>query len=204
MRRSVIVMSGLLALWGSAAIASDPSFDCAKASSGAEEAICASDDLAALDREVSRLYGLAAKGPNMTDDRLKNLRAYQRGWVKGRDDCWKSDLGIDACVAQEYAIRIQELRQGYADARTEDGPSDGPYPYACDGLDALVGATFINAGKSRVVLQWRENTIVLPISESGSGARYQQANTVFWTKGDDAMFTTPDGNEYSCVRDSMG
>ncbi len=204
MLRSGFVLTAVFALWASGGIASEPSFDCAKASSSAEEAICASDDLAALDREVSRLYALASKGPNMTDDRLQELRAFQRGWVKGRDECWKSDLGLEACVAEEYALRIQELRQGYADARSEGGPSDGPFPYMCTGFDALIGATFVNAGSPRVVLRWLDSFAVLQAAEAASGARYQNGNTVFWTKGDEAMFTTPDGDELTCVRDEMG
>lgn len=204
MFRGMTAMTVFLFLWAGSTLASDPSFDCSKAASGAEDAVCGSEDLAALDRELARLYGLASNGPNITDDRMKELRAYQRGWVKGRDDCWKSDLGLDTCVAQEYAFRIQDLRQGYADARAEAGPSDGPFPYACEGFDALIGATFITAGTPRVVLRWRENAVVLSASQSASGARYRDGETVFWTKGDEAMFNTPDGQQLTCVRDSMG
>ena len=109
-------------LWPLAVMAQDPSFDCDNAQSGAEEAVCASSGLASLDVETDRLFTLALNGPNMTDPRADELRAYQRGWLKGRNDCWKADDQGD-CVRDSYAIRIDELRRDYADARAEDGPS---------------------------------------------------------------------------------
>jgi hypothetical protein len=45
-----------------------------------------------------------------------------------------------------YVIRIAELRQGYADARSEDarGISIGPKAARCESFDALLGVTFVN------------------------------------------------------------
>ncbi|MCA0870843.1 MliC family protein [Seohaeicola saemankumensis] len=197
------VIAAFCALAAGPVRAEGPAFDCSKAESSAEEAVCASDDLTALDRELARLYGLAVNGPNMSEDRLKELRAYQRGWVKGRDECWKANQ-LETCIADEYALRIHDLRQGYADARAEEGASLGPFPYACEGLDALVSVAFVNTGPSRAVLKWRENALVLTQAESGSGARYEAGDAEFWTKGDEAMFTAPDGGSYSCAKDDMG
>jgi len=39
----------------------------------------------------------------------KALKAEQRGWVKGRDDCWKRS-DVRGCVAGEYRSRIAELK----------------------------------------------------------------------------------------------
>jgi len=39
----------------------------------------------------------------------KLLKAEQRGWIKGRDDCWKSDE-MRGCVKREYRYRIDALR----------------------------------------------------------------------------------------------
>ncbi len=57
-----------------------PSFDCKKAESDVEPAICVSPELAALDLELSRIYALARNGPNISADRKSDLTAYQRGW----------------------------------------------------------------------------------------------------------------------------
>ena len=184
------------------ALAEGPSFDCAKSDSDATDAICASPALSALDREMSRLYGLAVTGPNMTEDRKAELKAYQRGWIGGRDECWKAN-DLDSCVRDNYGMRIHELREGYADARAEEGGSTGPFAYVCDGIDAGISAVFVQAGDPLVSLKWRNSNVVLPIAESGSGSKYEQGDTVFWIKGDQATFTL-DGTAHACHQDDIG
>ena len=40
------------------------------------------------------------------------LKAVQRGWVKGRNECWKSTDPI-SCIKGEYQLRINELQKIY-------------------------------------------------------------------------------------------
>ncbi|WP_428926968.1 MliC family protein [Marinibacterium sp. SX1] len=190
-----------LLLWPLAAMA-QPSFDCSKAESSAEEAVCASDALSAMDVETARLFDLALHGPDMTMERAQELRAYQRGWIKGRDECWKAD-DLALCIRDEYALRIDALRTGYADARATPGASTGPFAYVCDGLDAAVSATYVQAGDPVVVLRWGDNARVLPQVISGSGARYEADGLQFWTKGPDATLTQ-DGADHACRQDGIG
>lgn len=70
--------------------AAAPSFDCTKTDSAAAEQVCEDKELAALDQELTRLFALAKNGPHITASRRKELIATQRGWIKGRDECWKS------------------------------------------------------------------------------------------------------------------
>lgn len=195
---------GILALLAQGALAADPSFDCAKAESSAEEAVCASDGLASMDRELARLYLLAVSEPDLSEDRLRELKGTQRGWIKGRDDCWKSSLGLEACVAAEYAFRIMDIRTGYAVSRTVDGASDGPYPYVCEGLDAVLSAVFVTTSEPMVALRWQQNAIALPQEPAASGARYAAQGYEFWISGSEAMLTTPERGRMGCKRDSMG
>jgi uncharacterized protein YecT (DUF1311 family) len=86
-----------------------PSFDCSKASGPVEALICSDPELAALDVELARLY--QAVSAKMSGRERKTLRTYQRGWLKGRNDCWKAvGVGVRACVEASYRGRIQELR----------------------------------------------------------------------------------------------
>lgn len=94
-------------LAGSPVTKSKPAFDCSKASSTVEEMICADPRLGELDQELTALYKQALKATS--GQAHKNLKAYQRGWIKGRNDCWKADE-IDACVYNEYYLRINELK----------------------------------------------------------------------------------------------
>lgn len=204
---------GLSVICG-AAWAEGPSFDCAKAEHDAETAVCARPELAELDREVARLYHLALNGAHMTPDRASTLRAMQRGWIKGRNDCWKSSRGLETCVAAEYGFRIDDLRREYADARAEEGSSNGPFAFVCDGFAPVVSATFVNTSAAMVVLRWLDNAIVLPSVRSGSGAKYAADDwvgpegdpgpSVFWTKGDTAQFQVAGGPTWSCQQDETG
>jgi uncharacterized protein len=87
--------------------ATSPSFDCAKATHEVEMLICKDAGLADLDRSLSSLYATVLK--HTPASQQKGLKAEQRGWVKGRDDCWKSD-DMRGCVASEYRSRIDELK----------------------------------------------------------------------------------------------
>ncbi len=187
-----------------------PSFDCAKAGTSAEEEICKDPHLARLDLELARLYRLAVNGPNMTSDRLDNLKATQRGWVKGRDDCWKATIGLSRCIADNYVMRIDEIRTGYADARAEDaeGISIGPLAYACPGLDALVSFVAVNADPSMISLRWREVWLVATEQRTGSGARYEDQTAEgtfgFWIKGNEAQLSRPGEPDLTCEVDDIG
>ena len=107
MNRFALLISGACCLAGFAASAANPSFDCSKAEHEMELLICDDDELAALDRSLAELYSALRK--NLPAGEVKHLKAEQRGWVKGRDDCWKADNQRD-CVKSEYEARISELK----------------------------------------------------------------------------------------------
>ena len=85
----------------------NPSFDCAKASHEVEELICKDAELADLDRSLSDLYSVVLKNTPASEQKM--LKAEQRGWVKGRNDCWKSS-DERGCVKREYEARISDLK----------------------------------------------------------------------------------------------
>jgi uncharacterized protein len=186
-----------------APVATAPSFNCAKVDSAAEKLVCNDAQLAALDRETARLFALARDGKYMDAKQRRELVTTQRGWIKGRNDCWKAE-NLRRCVLDEYAIRIHQLRQGYAGARTQDkkGISMGPKVADCKDFDALIGLTFINSEPPLAVLEWRYTKQVFTQGRSGSGARYLNAapdgESVFWIKGDNATFDRPGGKSYQC------
>ncbi|MGR3313980.1 lysozyme inhibitor LprI family protein [Roseovarius indicus] len=102
-----------LVLSPAAAMAQDgPTFDCAKAESSAEKLICVDPDLATLDRRLADRFAAAvdvAEGLDTgAEETTKTLRAMQRGWISGRDECWKEpDLRV--CVEKRYLQREAEL-----------------------------------------------------------------------------------------------
>jgi len=82
-----------------------PSFDCSKAEHEAEQLVCSNYGLAALDNRLAEVYAAELAKPGAS----KELAATQRGWVKGRDECWKAD-DKKLCVEEEYRTRIAELQ----------------------------------------------------------------------------------------------
>ena len=113
-------------IFPASAAASSPSFPCDGIRPGSIEAlICTDDALAALDRKLADVY--AAALAEAANEHPPVLRAEQRGWIKGRDDCWKSD-DRRACVVSEYRNRIAGLQ-----ARYRLVPMRGPYRFGCNG-----------------------------------------------------------------------
>lgn len=119
--KRLAVFALVLALPALAVAADGPTFDCAKAQGEVEKLICGDASLAALDRKLAEAYKAASA--KATGKMLSTLKAEQRGWVKGRDDCWKTAAGtptwitaswtVDsakACVAAQYEIRTSELQ----------------------------------------------------------------------------------------------
>ncbi len=88
----------------------NPRFDCAKASHEVEELICKDAGLASLDRKLTEVYDRAPK--RVREDGYEDPRPFRRGWVKGRNDCWKAE-DVRQCVETAYKHRIAELQIGY-------------------------------------------------------------------------------------------
>ncbi len=188
----------------------NPSFDCAKAEGTTQRLVCSDANLAMLDREVDRIFILARVGKSLSDERRKELLAIQRGWIKGRDDCWKAD-DLRYCVLQNYVMRIHELRQGYAEARSEDvkGISKGPFALRCAGLDALVSVTYVQNTPATAYAEWRDRGVSLELVPAGSGARYEGSSFDgkygLWIKDPEAMFELPGYKEaLKCIDEPVG
>lgn len=86
-----------------------PSFSCSAVSKGSmEELICQSKTLSAQDVKLTETYKLALAKSNNNS----TLKAEQRGWIKGRNECWKED-DKNACLQDAYQQRITELQSKY-------------------------------------------------------------------------------------------
>lgn len=181
--------------------AASPSFSCAKPAGAAEQAVCQDETLAALDRETARLYGLARNAPSLGAPQKKQLTALQRGWIKGRNDCWKAN-DLKTCIRDAYVIRIAELRAGLPKAADkEKGVSIGPVAVECPGAPSM-RATFVNVDPPLAYLAGGDTSLVMTIARSGSGARYTAPSAAgeasFWQKGPEALVQLPGGKEQGC------
>ena len=177
---AVLSLASLLLSLSMAAQAQGPSFDCSKVESGSIPAlVCTDAELSALDRQLGEVYSAAsARAANEHPPRLK---AEQRGWIKGRDDCWKS-TDQRACVAENYRLRITELQ-----ARYRLVESKGPFIFTCDdapGSEVIV--TFFATEPPTLIAERGDSVSLMYRQPSASGARYQGRNESFWEHQDEA------------------
>lgn len=107
MHKTALFLSVACAVVGVSAQAAQPSFDCSKASHEAEVLICKDAELASLDRSLADLYHVVLKHTPESQQRM--LKAEQSGWIKGRNDCWKSS-DQRGCIKAAYDERIRELK----------------------------------------------------------------------------------------------
>jgi uncharacterized protein len=175
--------------------AEGPSFDCSKVEAGSiEEMVCKDKELSALDRKLSEVYAAASK--KAVNEHPPVLKAEQRGWVKGRNDCWKSD-DKRKCVADNYRLRIAELQ-----ARYRLVPGKGPVTYFCDGDPKNeVVATFFQTDPPTLIAERGDQVSLMYLQPSGSGSKYQGRNETLWEKAGEAVITWGYGSpEMRCKR----
>ncbi|MEB4589780.1 lysozyme inhibitor LprI family protein, partial [Candidatus Thiothrix sp. Deng01] len=86
------------------------SFDCAKATTKVEKAICADDGLSSLDDEMAAAYKLALKKGNAS-----KIKSAQKDWLQERNSCASDDSGAYAnmqeCIKEQYNYRLFDLNR---------------------------------------------------------------------------------------------
>jgi len=175
--------------------AEGPSFDCAKVEAGSiEETICKDKELSELDRKLGEVYGEATK--KAVDEHPPVLKAEQRGWVKGRDDCWKEE-DVRKCVEQSYVLRIAELQAQYRLVASE-----GPVYYYCDDdVKNEVVLTFFKTDPPTLTGERGDSTSLMYLKPSGSGSKYEGNNESVWIKRDEALIVWGYGSpEMKCKK----
>jgi uncharacterized protein YecT (DUF1311 family) len=185
-----------------AAFAADdrPAFDCAKAESSAEELICEDAGLAALDRRLADRYAAALDAAEALDAGAEaaadELRATQRGWIKGRDECWKSD-DLRACVEDAYLSREGELVALWL----LEEPTARTF-WTCESNPANeVAVWFFDTERPSIRIEYGDSIDAGTLAPAASGARYAASfGREFWEKGGESLFTWEQGVTQSCVK----
>ena len=183
-----------------------PAFDCSKASGEVEKLICSDDGLAALDRKLDGVYKAALV--KARDDVPKFLRTEQRGWVKGRDECWKAKgadnpvyltetwvaTNVRGCVEAQYRLRTAELQ-----VLLRLVPSKKPVSFACnDNAVAGIVAEFFETDPPAARFERGDRTVTGYLVRTASGAKYEGQNFSFWNKGKEATVTWL-GEQLACM-----
>lgn len=130
-RRTAAAATAMM-LWSAAAFA-QPSFDCAKASTVVERAICGDPKLAHADREMAAVYG--ALWERLRGVARDHLAQDQVHWLANRAKaCAGGAEDVARCIRQRYASRSATL----------EAEGEGPYPFVSEQAvvrSGRVGAT---------------------------------------------------------------
>jgi uncharacterized protein len=119
------LLSAFLIAFAAPAMA-QPSFDCSKAETGSTEAlICGDPELSGMDRELDRLYQKIEQ--QTTEEDFATVRAYQNGWIKGRNESWKAD-DPRQYIFDSYKQRIAVLSVQAGEIEVPE-----PVSYQCTG-----------------------------------------------------------------------
>ncbi|KUJ72245.1 alpha/beta fold hydrolase [Ruegeria profundi] len=176
-----------------------PSFDCDAATSSAEKLICTDADLAMLDLRLADRFAAAvdaAEGLDVgADEAAATLRAYQRGWLSGRDECWKAN-DLRMCVADAYLRREGQLvAEWFLEEPTE------VVSYACDGNPANeVTAYYFATERPSARLEYGDSVDTATVIPSDSGTRYEGTFGHSLTlDGDTVTLVWSDGTPMTCV-----
>ncbi|MCC7035250.1 MAG: MliC family protein [Acidobacteria bacterium] len=186
-----VVMAVVVFISVPALNAQGPTFDCAKAKGEVEQLICKDAALAALDRKLDGVYKAALA--KARDGMPARLRTEQRGWVSGRNECWKAKdadnavfltaswtaTSVRECVESQYRLRIAELQVQYGLV-----PSKKPAFFACQNNPSnVVAATFFETDPPSARIERGDQSVVAYLVPAASGAKYEGQNVTFWNKG---------------------
>lgn len=117
----------------------------------------------------------------------------QRGWIKGRNECWKAD-DLRQCVLTNYQQRITELQ-------IKGGQMMVPSPviYQC-GTVQVSAYFYADTELPSAVINQDANPPLLAYGvSSGSGARYEGQDLSFWNKGDEGVLSRYGEEDIRCT-----
>src|SRR5210317_2060333 len=194
---AILTMGSCWLLTGNV-LASSPSFDCQSVEVGSiEDMVCKDDELATLDRKLADVYASARQ--IAVNEHPPILKAEQRGWIKGRNDCWKSQ-DRRKCVEASYRLRIAEIQ-----ARYRLVPVTETVRYVCEGNPANeVIATFFQTDPPTVIAERGDSVSMMYLQPSGSGAKYQGRNEILWEHHGEARIVWGyDACEMNCQKMPM-
>lgn len=154
--------------------ANGPSFDCAKATLAVEKALCASPELAVLDRELAVTFDDTVRNADAAQQARQ--RAAQKQWLTQRNDCGNT-ADAPVCLRDLYRRRLVELH-------IQSGRFAAPTPnaYRCKGHEKqqLLAAFYPATDPAAVMLTWGDRRALAFAAPSGSGARFSGDGVEFW------------------------
>lgn len=167
---------------------------CHHADGSIEQLVCTTPELAVLANHLATTYSAASK--KAVNEQATLLQAEQHGWLKGRDECWKSD-DKKQCVKTEYERRISELQAVYQLVE-----HSGPIHFECNSsTTGQLTVTFYQSDIPTLIANYGDSTSLMYSAIAASGAKYIGRNESFWEHQGEARvvwgYNTP---EFVCKK----
>ena len=156
-----------------------PTFSCHDNAAPAEQAVCQSASLAALDTWLQDTFINALR--KVSGQQEKTLKEMQRGWIKSRDACWQA-TELSHCVRDLYIERISELQAQYALVEPMAQAS-----FVCP-EERVYTTRFFDTPSPVMIIEGGPRSLLLWQTKAASGARYEGANTLYWEHHGEAEF----------------
>ena len=120
----------------------------------------------------------------------------QRGWIKGRDECWK-ESDERACVETAYLTREAEL---VATWMLEDPVAEAAW--TCGGNPANAAfVMYFDTALPAVRVEYGDGIEAMWQTPTASGTRYDGTfGRYFWEHQGEATFVWEQGTEQTCER----
>ena len=169
--RSIPQFFWLALLGAGSALAQGPSYDCRVARGIVETLICQDAGLAAQDRQMAEVYSAAER--KASDEFPSVLKPEQRGWVKGRNDCWMNEQRRE-CVSEAYRLRIAELQ-----ARYRLIEPTATVTWRCPDKSEVV-AVYFRTEPATLIAERGDSVSLMYQQPAASGSRYVGRNESLW------------------------
>jgi len=167
-----LMRARLVTLAGVVPRAVAPSFDCGRAGTATEHAICASPRLAGLDAAIAGAYAAARSGAS--EAARDRIRSEQVAWLARRNECG----GEMACLAARMEARLADLRGGRVAAVSREGIS---------------GIYCMNEGRDALVVEVRGDAADFAFS-SWQGGGHHCGTPMLTARREGAAFVARDGD----------
>lgn len=145
--------------------------------------VCSDAGMRALDLKMAEVYAAALRKAGR--EQPPRLKPEQRGWIKGRDDCWKAgEAGRRACVLESYQRRIAELQ-----ARYRLLPVRASVRYVCNPQQPAdeLQASFFETDPPSLIAERGDQVSLMFLQPQGPGRRYEGRNESLQDEGEQVL-----------------
>ncbi|MGD9592037.1 MAG: MliC family protein [Candidatus Berkiella sp.] len=161
------------------------SVNCTHISYRVDKLICHDARLKKLEEQMSQLYAQAIDNTlyHGENSQLGDLIRSQKDWVNQRNECWRSQDGIENCVTKLYESRLNALK-AYQNLKKQHHASQ----FICEDGTSFILNQF-DDNQDAVAIEYEGEKVVLIATPTEFGTKFGQGDDRYiWFNAKDAVF----------------